>query len=230
MQVRITGSPSYAWATLSLSYDETAYIERGAIAALSMGVDVRGSFGGEGLTNALKRRVLGGESLLFTEVTAQVEGAWVAAAPRYPGDVCSVAITQEDPLLIDAGSLLAYSAGVAGDVRYSGVKTALLHEGVTMIEMSGDGLAIIAAYGAIVDVTLAPDEPIIVDTGHLMGFSASVTFDVAPLGSFSKAILTGEGLVARLTGPGRVYLQTRAVTDIRSWLFPDQYPQDHAPH
>src|ERR1035438_7947734 len=137
MQVNITGRPAYALAYLVLEYDEVAYIERGSIAVLSDGVEVHGTFGGDGIVRALKRKAFGGESLLFTEVHAQVEGVWVAAAPPFPGDVEDVLVTPDSPVMIESGSLLAYSKGVAGDARYSGLKTVLLHEGIAMLELRG---------------------------------------------------------------------------------------------
>jgi uncharacterized protein (TIGR00266 family) len=223
MQVNISGRPSYALAYLILDADEVAYVERGSIAVLSDGVEVRGTFGGDGIVRALKRKAFGGESLLFTEVHAQVHGVWVAAAPPFPGDVEDIQVTPDNPVMVESGSLLAYSQGVAGDARYSGLKTVLLHEGVAMLELQGQGTAIVSAYGAIEHIELVAEQSVIIDTGHLVGFSASITFDVGAFGSLASAVTTGEGLVARLTGPGRVYLQTRAERDLRSWLFPEHY-------
>jgi uncharacterized protein (TIGR00266 family) len=220
MQVIRREDPAYTIAYLILDADEVAYVERGSIAMLAEGVEVRGSFGGDGVVSALKRHVFTGESTLFTEVHAQVQGAWVAAAPPFPGDVQVIEVDQSNPIRIESGSLLAYSQGVTGDARYSGVKTVLLHEGVAMIELNGTGTAVISAYGAIVKEELADGQSVIVDTGHLVGFSTSMVFDIGPLESITKAVTTGEGLVARFTGPGDVYIQTRAPQDLRSWLFP----------
>jgi uncharacterized protein (TIGR00266 family) len=225
MQVLIPGKPSYAMATLTLEYGESAYVERGSIAALSDGIDVRGSLGGDGIIRALKRRTLGDEPLIFTEVRAQAQDAWVSVAPPYPGDIEDVELDGSTNLLIDTGALLAYSMGISSDVRYSGLKTVVLHEGVVMLEVSGRGSVIMSSYGAIVKVDLAADEKIVIDTGHLVGFTSTVTFDIGVLESITKSVVTGEGLVAQLTGPGRVYMQTRAEQQLRSWLFP-QRPQN----
>jgi uncharacterized protein (TIGR00266 family) len=220
VHVRIDGTPSYAVALITLSYDEVVYIERGAIGMMSEGIDLHGTFGGDGVVHALKRKVLGGESLLFTEAHAQVEGVWLYAAPPYPGDVNALNVSPDSPLLVESGSLLAYSKGVVGDVHYSGLKTVLLHEGITMLETTGEGLAIVSAVGAILKSSVAPGISVIVDTGHLVAFSAGMNFDVGALGSLTTAVTSGEGLVARLTGPGDVYFQTRAEQQLRTWLLP----------
>ncbi len=222
MHVEVHGRPSYALAYLFLNYEESAFVERGSIAALSEGMDVRGSLGGDGVVRAIKRKAFGDEPLVFTEVNANIDRAWVAVAPPFPGDVQAVPLDGQTSLLIETGALLAYSTGVHSDVRYSGLKTVALHEGVVMIELTGTGLVVLSSYGAIEESALADNESIIVDTGHLVGFTSTVTFDVGALESITKSVVTGEGLVARLTGPGRIYLQTRAEQDLRSWLFPSR--------
>ncbi len=48
-----------------------------------------------------------------------------------------------------------------------------------------------------------------VDTGCLVAFSTSVDYDIQFLGGFKNALFGGEGLfLAKLTGPGCVYLQS----------------------
>jgi uncharacterized protein (AIM24 family) len=47
-----------------------------------------------------------------------------------------------------------------------------------------------------------------------------VQFAVQKSGSWKAAILGGEGLVCRLTGPGRVLMQTRSEQAFLGWLLP----------
>ena len=224
MDIQIHGD-AYGIANLVLNYDEKAYVAHGSIAVLSDGIDVRGSFGGDGVVSAFKRHVLGGESLLFTEVHAQIDGVFVSVAPPYPGGVQAVRVNPSNPLFVESGSLLAYAEGVSGNARVDGLRTMLLHEGITLLELSGEGLAAISGCGTIEHVDLEEGQSLIVDTGHLVGFSSSMIYDVGPLGSVAKSITTGEGLVARLTGPGEIFTQTRAPQDLQNWLFPD-HPQN----
>ena len=62
--------------------------------------------------------------------------------------------------------------------------------------------------GAIVERDLAQGEVLLVDAGCLLGFEASVDFDVTMMKGITNAIFGGDGLfLAHLTGPGRVYIQ-----------------------
>jgi uncharacterized protein (AIM24 family) len=48
-----------------------------------------------------------------------------------------------------------------------------------------------------------------VDTGCLVAFAPTVDYDIQFVGGFKNALFGGEGLfLARLTGPGKVYLQS----------------------
>ncbi|HJN31624.1 MAG TPA: AIM24 family protein [Candidatus Poseidoniia archaeon] len=40
------------------------------------------------------------------------------------------------------------------------------------------------------------------------------------MGSFKSTMLSGEGMVMRFSGNGKLYLQTRNVSSIASWLTP----------
>ena len=201
---------------------ERVFVERSAMAAMSGGVSVRASTGGTSLSKALSRQALGGESLVFSCFEAELTGAWVALAPTLPGDVEMHRLDGGQGLLIQTGSLLAYSEGVDVSMRYGGVRGMLMHEGVAFLHAAGEGDVVISSYGALEQLQLGVDEQLIVDSGHLVAFSAGLRFEVGPLGSLTTAALTGEGLVSRFTGPGSVIIQTRAEQQLRNWLLPDR--------
>jgi len=60
-----------------------------------------------------------------------------------------------------------------------------------------------------------------VHPGHVGMIEGSVNFDVALMRGFANAVFGGDGLfVARLTGPGRVWLQTLTVPNLAHALSP----------
>jgi uncharacterized protein (AIM24 family) len=67
---------------------------------------------------------------------------------------------------------------------------------------------------------LAAGEKHVVDTGHLVAFSADLGFQVRRVGGLKSTLFSGEGLVVDLTGPGRVLMQTRSTDAFLSWLIP----------
>jgi uncharacterized protein (AIM24 family) len=58
------------------------------------------------------------------------------------------------------------------------------------------------------------------DTGHIIAFSEKLGFKVPKVGGLKSTLLSGEGLVVDLTGPGRFLLQTRSTEAFLAWLIP----------
>ena len=220
MEIKLTCQPSYTLAYCFLDAGETILAESGAMAALSAGVSVGAGMGPGGFAKASMRKSLGGESFFMARYTAEVHGAWVALAPKYPGDVEHARIDSSDGLVVQSGSLLGVSPGVSIDVKWAGVRSIAMREGSMVLRLTGDGDVLLASYGGIQKFMLEDSEEMVVDTGHLVAFGEKVRVKVGPLGGVGVAAMSGEGLVAKMTGPGVVYIQTRAETGLRSWLSP----------
>lgn len=221
MRVSLNGQPSYTLAYCYLDQGESISCESGSMVVMSAGISVQAALEG-GVVRSALRRTLGSESLVMARYTASAHGAWVAIAPRYPGDIAAVDVTHGQELIVQTSSLLAHSQGVVVDVRFAGAQAVLMREGVSVLKVSGVGVVLFSAYGALQSFTLQDGERIIVDTGHLVAWTSSCGLRVGPLSGVVSSALTGEGLVAEITGPGRVWIQSRAEQGIRAWLFPSR--------
>ena len=82
-------------------------------------------------------------------------------------------------------------------------------EGFIMQKLTGPGLVFVELDGEIVEQTLAPNQTLLVDTGYVAMYEPSVDFDIEMVRGIKNVFFGGEGLfLARLRGPGRVWLQT----------------------
>ena len=73
----------------------------------------------------------------------------------------------------------------------------------------GDGWVFVQMGGALVERDLAPGEQIHVNTGCVAAYSPTVDFDLVAAGGVKSVFFGGEGLFfARLTGPGKVWIQS----------------------
>ncbi len=221
MRVNIDGAPAYAIAYCFLEAGETVFIENGGMALMSEGIQVNMSTGG-GLSKGLMRKAFGGESLIMGAYKAEVSGAWVAASPKYPGDVRPLDLSTTGSLLAQSGALLAFDDRVDVSVRPSSVSSALATRGVTLLKMSGLGIAVIGTYGAISEFDVKDGQSVIVDTGHLVAFSENMDIETGFLGGIVTSAATGEALVSKLHGPGHVYIQTRAEEQLFGWINPQR--------
>jgi len=99
-------------------------------------------------------------------------------------------------------------------------QTFALKEGLTIIKAEGQGNLLVGSYGGIEPFDLQHNQELVVDAGHLVAWSSSVNLQIGPLSGVVSSALTQEFIVGKLTGPGRVYIQTRAEQQLRSWIQP----------
>ena len=93
-------------------------------------------------------------------------------------------------------------------------------EGFIMERLQGDGWAFCHAGGTIVQRDLAMGELIRIDTGCIVGFQRTVDYDIQFVGGIKSALFGGEGLfLAKLTGPGPVWLQSLPFSRLASRIF-----------
>lgn len=203
---------------VKMAPNETITAESGAMVSMSEGVEIETKMRG-GVLKSLARSVLGGESFFVNTFRAVASGGEVMLAPPLPGDVQSVGV-EETPLLVQSGSFLAAEESIEVDTEWGGARTFFASEGLFMLRCGGNGTLILASYGAMHERELAAGESFTVDTGHLVAFSQSLEFDVRRVGGLRSSMLSGEGLVVHLEGPGRVILQTRSEDAFLSWLIP----------
>lgn len=193
------------------------FAERGAMALMSDGVNVKGAIPG-GIIKGFIRRELGNESFFFAEYTASVDGAWVGVATKFPGDMTVIDLEQTGPLYLVVGSVVAWDEQVEVDTKVGSVGSVAMKGGLFLLGATGSGVLIVGSYGGMQKIEVARGDRLIIDTGHLVAWGQSMDFKIGPLGGLVTQALSGEGLVAEISGPGMVLVQTRAEQGLRNWI------------
>ncbi len=164
------------------------------------------------LLNAGKR-VLTGESLFMTHFTHR-GGAGkrkVAFAAPYPGKIIPLDLGRMGgEILCEKGAFLCAALGTEVSIAFQRkLGTGFFGgEGFILQRLRGDGMVFIHACGAIVERELR-GETLRVDTGCLVAFEPTVSYDIERAGSLKSMFFGGEGLfLATLRGRGRVWLQS----------------------
>jgi len=216
MQADILYRPSYSMAVVNLAPHEAIRAEVGALVSMTEGITIKTGAEG-GVLAGLSRAVLGGESFFMNLFEAPDWGGQINFAPALPGDMIILQL-DDDSLLVQSGSYVASSVGITIDTKWSGARTFFASEGFFMLRARGSGLLILSSYGAIHPIDLQAGQRYTVDTGHLVSFTEGIGFNVRMIGGVRATLFSGEGLVVDLTGPGRVYMQTRSTDAFLSWL------------
>jgi uncharacterized protein (TIGR00266 family) len=122
-------------------------------------------------------------------------------------------------LMVQAGSYMASESTVDLTAKIS-MKAFMSAEGISMLEATGTGTLLVSSYGAIYEKNLAAGEKYVVDTSHLVAFDATISVQPKPIGGLKSTLFSGEGFVVELTGPGKVYIQTRSPQALINWIIP----------
>ncbi len=210
MQYEIRYQPSYSLAVVTLNAGERFRAEAGAMVSMSDTIKIETKTGGS-LGSVLKRSVLGGETLFVNDMVSTQDNSLVTFAPALPGDIAAVEIQPGRNLLVQSGSYMASTPEVVVDTEFGAGRSFFSGEGLFLLKLTGPGLTFLSSYGAIAPIDLAAGQSHIVDTGHMVAFDEGMGYEVRKAGnSWKTTMLGGEGLVCRITGPGRFYFQTRS--------------------
>ncbi|HEX4996581.1 MAG TPA: TIGR00266 family protein [Terriglobia bacterium] len=206
---------------VELDPGEAAVAEAGGMMYMEDGIDMETIFGdgsqqNSGFLGALMgagKRLLTGESLFMTVFLNRGAGKKkVAFGAPYPGKIIPIHLEEiGGELIAQKDSFLAAAKGVSIGIAFQRKLGVGLFggEGFIMQRLQGDGFAFIHAGGTLTERTLAPGEVLRVDTGCIVAFQPSVSYDIQYVGKIKSAIFGGEGLFfATLKGPGRVWLQS----------------------
>jgi uncharacterized protein (TIGR00266 family) len=218
MKIEIGYQPSYSLAQVQLEANEAIQAESGAMVSMSANMRPETTMKG-GVFGALKRKVLGGESLFSNTYIAEGGPGEVTLAPSLPGDINHLPMSGET-LYIQSASFLAGHPGLDLDTAWGGARSFFGGEGLFLLKASGRGDILISSYGAIHKVSIKSGKPYICDTGHIVAFTQGLTYSVKKFGGWKSAVLGGEGLVCEFRGQGDLYIQTRSTQAFLSWLVP----------
>jgi len=206
---------------VELDPGEAAVAEAGGMMYMEDGIEMETIFGDgsqqqSGFLGALMgagKRLLTGESLFMTVFLNRGNGKRkVAFGAPYPGKIIPVDLSEiGGELIAQKDSFLAAAKGVSIGIAFQRRLGVGLFggEGFIMQRLQGDGLAFVHAGGTLTQKDLKPGETLRIDTGCIVAFQPSVSYEIQYVGKVKTALFGGEGLFfATMRGPGRVWLQS----------------------
>ena len=207
---------------VELDPNEATVAEAGGMMYMDDGVEMETIFGdgsqqqGAGFLGALMgagKRLLTGESLFMTVFFNRANGKRkLAFGAPYPGKIVAVHLAEiGGELIAQRDSFLAAAKGVSIGIAFQRRLGVGLFggEGFIMERLQGDGWLFVHAGGTLLQRELKPGETLRIDTGCIVAFQPSVSYDIQYVGKIKSALFGGEGLFfATLRGPGHVWLQS----------------------
>ncbi len=199
-----------------LERHEVLNAESGAMVYMDATIDVEGKAQG-GIMKGLGRMVTG-ESFFIQTLKANRGDGKVMLAPTNIGNIIEIQMTGNSWFL-EKGAFLCSEPTVTTKVKSQGLAKGLFSkEGLFIIEAQGTGKLFLSSFGAIHKIELKGEE-VIIDNGHMVAWESSLTYKLEKASSgFISSFTSGEGLVARFSGTGSIYIQTRNIGGFLGYL------------
>ena len=207
---------------VELNRGETVYTQSGGMTYQSDGIEMKTNARG-GVMKSLGR-MFSGESIFMANYTAQVDGAKVAFATTVPGNIIPVNLSElPNGITVQKGSFLCAEDSIETSVTFSKRFSAGLvgGEGFILQKAQGRGMLFLEVDGDPIEMNLMPGEVLKVDTGNVVAFEPSISYEVETIKGLGNIFLGGEGLfLTRLVGPGKVILQSQNFGDFVGRITP----------
>lgn len=207
---KIDAQPDFAALTVDVPAGQTIQVEASGMAAVDPHLEIKTKFKG-GLS-----RFLTGESLFTSQYTARQSPGQIMIAPGTPGDIRHQFLQNGDRFYIASSNYLASATTVQINSRWQGLSKGIFSgTSFFIMECSGSGDLWFNSYGAMMEINVSDE--FIVDTGHIVAFSGGLDYSVNMLGGYKSLFFSGEGLVARFRGQGKVWVQTKKPVSFAVW-------------
>ena len=214
MQYQIMGTTMPA---VEIQFDmpgESVYTQSGGMTWMSDEIQMTTNAKG-GLMKGIGR-MFAGESLFMATYTAKEIGSKIAFSATVPGEIFALDVGATGGMICQKGAFLCAEDTVNLNVTFSKKLSAGMFggEGFILQDISGTGMAFLEIDGNLISRDLAPGEVLKVDTGNIVAFDRTVSYEVEMVKGLSNIFFGGEGLfLTKLVGPGRVIIQTQNIAE-----------------
>ncbi|NEO25977.1 MAG: TIGR00266 family protein, partial [Kamptonema sp. SIO4C4] len=207
MKYEIRYKPAFAALFITLEPGEKITAEAGAMTSMDAQITMTTEFSG-GFLQALLRKFLGGESLFVNVFKNQTnQPLTLVLGQAIIGDIEPLDLPPNG-ICFQPGAYIAHTSGVKMGVQWAGLASFFSGEGLFKLRLRGKGRVFFGAYGGISEKRVRG--AFIVDTSHLVAYDPAIKMSLGLSGGLLSSFTSGEGLVNRLKGNGKIYLQSRS--------------------
>jgi uncharacterized protein (TIGR00266 family) len=178
--------------------------------------------GSKGMMGVLKRAV-GGGGIFMTEYEAEGSAGMVTFATKLPGQILPTKVSEGAGFLVHRHGFLCATDGIEvtmGFQKKLGVGI-FGGEGFVLQKLTGNADAWIELDGEVIVYDLQPGQYLRIHPGHIGMFQESVTLDLTTVPGIKNKFFGADGIfLAKLTGPGRIWLQSLPLSNLAQALSP----------
>lgn len=214
---------------VSLQRGEQIYCESDAMVMMEATLDLKGRMQG-GLVRSFMRNLANGESFFQQRIEAVRGDGDCLLSPTLPGGVQVIDVGARQYLLND-GAFVAASIGTEINAKMQSLGNALFADsgGFFVMKTGGTGQVVVSGFGSMFQIDVTPDKDVIIDNSHVVCWDSALDYKVSVttsgtggisgmIGNVINSATSGEGIVLRFKGAGKVYICSRNRQGFLDWL------------
>ena len=220
MEYKISGD-NLQLVTIEIEPGEKMFAEAGSMVYMSANINMEAKMRG-GFLKGIGRK-FAGETMFLTEFTSAGGKSLVSFGGNAPGTIKPIEITEGREFLVQKDAFLVAEDKVDISVAFQKRLGAAFFggEGFILERLSGKGTVFIHACGDFVEFDLKPDQVMKVDTGSVVGWDGTVTYDIQRVKGIKTMFFGGEGIfLTTLKGPGKILIQSMNLGNLATALKP----------
>ncbi len=214
---------------VSMRQGDKIYCESDAMVMMESNLELKGRMTG-GIGRALIRQFVQGENFFQQHIEAVRGDGDCLLAPALPGALEILDVGERQYLLAD-GAFVAATDGVEIDAKMQSIGNALFggSGGFVLMTTRGKGQVAVAGFGSVFGLDVTPGKDVVIDNGHVVAWDARLRYSLSTataqssglLGNLVNSVTSGEGIVLRFSGEGRVLLASRNRAHFQNWAAPN---------
>jgi uncharacterized protein (TIGR00266 family) len=210
---------------VAMQRGDKIYCESDAMVMMESALDLKGRMTG-GLGSALLRQFANGENFFQQHIEAVRGDGDCLLAPTLPGAIQVLDVGREQYILAD-GAFVAATSGVEMKVKMQSIGNALFASsgGFVVMTSSGQGQLVVSGFGSIFSLDISEGKETLIDNGHVVAWDANLRYSLGMatsntgiLGGIMNAATSGEGIVLRFSGRGKVLVCSRNRENFLRWV------------
>jgi len=213
---------------VSMDRGDKVFAEADSMLAMQDGIEIKGETRG-GVLASIGRAFSSDENLFQQTFTAHQDGV-VMLSPAIPGDIKILKLEKNRSYYLNDYAFFAAEDSINLETEVnSNIGRALFSgDGLFVLKTTGTGTLVINGLGSIEEIELSEDSgDLIVDNGHLLAWDDTISYEAEMVnansssGFFTRAfnsMTSGEGVVMRLKGNGKIYIATRNLSNFGKFI------------
>lgn len=199
---------------LDLDSRHGVFTDGGGLSWMTPTIDMSANMQG-GLLSGLARALSGATAFLIQLNTGSAGQA--AFCADFPGKIVPLQLDANESIITHKHAFVCAESSVDLAITFTRRFGAGLvgGDGFVLQKLTGPGMAFVEMDGDAIEYHLNAGESMLIEPGHVAMFDPSVEFTIEMMRGIRNLLFSGESLFfAKLTGPGRVWLNSMTVSKV----------------